>query len=61
MTRPDNDNDNDDDNGLPPFLTEDDNMKRVDADVLPVGLVEIRMEGKRRIELVVEEHSVLPR
>ena len=36
-------------------------MKRINADVLPVGLVEIRMEGKRRIQLVVEEHSVLPR
>ena len=35
-------------------------MKRINSDVLPVGLVEIRMEGKRWIQLIVEEYSVLP-
>ena len=46
---------------LSPFLTEDDDMERVDANVLPVWLPEIRVKGERWIQLVVEEHSLFPR
>ena len=36
-------------------------MKRIDANVLPVGFVKIRVKGKRWIQLIVELDGLFPR